>query len=50
MLLSSLRECLHVLVLRSTIQHLHNGIAIVCVVAYRLSLCMQSRSDTWNIQ
>ena len=25
---------------RSTIKPVHNGIAIVCVVAYKLSLCM----------
>ena len=36
--------------LRSTIQPFHNGIAIVCVVAYKLSLCMQSGSDACNIQ
>ena len=34
----------------STIQPVHNGIAIVCVVAYKLSLCMQSISDAYNIQ
>ena len=35
---------------RSTIQPVHNGIAIVYVVAYKLSLCMQSGSDACNIQ
>ena len=27
-----------------------NGIAIVCVVAYKLSLCMHSGSDACNMQ
>ena len=36
--------------LGSTIQPVHNGIAIVHVVAYQLSLCMQSGSDACNIQ
>ena len=36
--------------LRSTIQPVHIDIAIVCIVAYRLSLCMQSGSDACNIQ
>ena len=35
--------------LRSTIQPVHNCIAIVCIVAHRLSLCMQSGSDAYNI-
>ena len=34
----------------STIQPVHNGIAIVFVVAYKLGLCMQSGSDACNIQ
>ena len=32
--------------LHSTIQPVHNG----SVVAYKLNLCMQSGSDTWDIQ
>ena len=36
--------------LRSTIQPAHNGITIVCVVTYKLSLCMQSGCDACNIQ
>ena len=34
----------------STIQPVHNGIAIVHVVAYKLSLYMQSGSDACNFQ
>ena len=36
--------------LHSAMQPLHNGIAVVCVVAHRLSLCMQLGSDACNIQ
>ena len=36
--------------LHSTMQPVHNGIAIVCIVAYKLSLYMQSGSDACNIQ
>ena len=37
-------------ILYSTIQPVHNGIAIVYVAAYKLSLCMHSGSDACNIQ
>ena len=36
--------------LRSTIHPVHNGIAIVCVIPYKLSLYMQSGFDACNIQ
>ena len=36
--------------LHSNIQHVHNGMAIVSVVAYKLSFCMQSGSDSSNIR
>ena len=50
-LLPNLKECLHMLqMLHSTIQPVHNGIVIVYVAAYKLSLCMQSGSDACNIQ
>ena len=37
-------------VLCSTIQPVHNGIAIVYIVAYKLSLWLQSGSVACNIQ
>ena len=36
--------------LRGTIQPVHNGMAIVYVVAYKFNLCMSSGSDACNIQ
>ena len=34
----------------STMQPVHKGMAVVCIVAHTLSLCMQSGYDACNIQ